>query len=135
MTQTRFSLLLKISQRACCFQVSPGLAGLNNLGNTCFMNSALQCLSNTVQLTNYFLSNDYIRDINKTVPFPFPFLGISCLTPPTFFFHPSSCRKNPLGMKGILAEHYGVLMKQLWSAKYKGKLASPFVRPMGHLSV
>jgi ubiquitin C-terminal hydrolase len=48
-------------------KVDPGLAGLNNLGNTCFMNSALQCLSNTVQLTNYFLSNEYTNDLNKTV--------------------------------------------------------------------
>ncbi len=48
-------------------QVNPGLAGLNNLGNTCFMNSALQCLSNTVQLTNYFLSNEYLGDVNATV--------------------------------------------------------------------
>lgn len=50
-------------------QVNPGLAGLNNLGNTCFMNSALQCLSNTVQLTNYFLSNEYLGDVNATVPY------------------------------------------------------------------
>lgn len=32
-----------------------GVCGLQNLGNTCFMNSALQCLSNTPQLTKYFL--------------------------------------------------------------------------------
>lgn len=32
-----------------------GLCGLSNLGNTCFMNSALQCLSNTTELTKYFL--------------------------------------------------------------------------------
>ena len=35
--------------------LKPTLIGLNNIGATCFMNSTLQCLSQTKELTNYFL--------------------------------------------------------------------------------
>jgi len=67
----------------------PGQTGLNNLGNTCFMNSALQCLSAAVPLTDYFLTEKYVPDINST---------------------------NPLGMKGEMAREYRAFLGELWSS-------------------
>ena len=37
-------------------EIEPVLVGLNNIGATCFMNSTLQCLSQTKPLTDYFLN-------------------------------------------------------------------------------
>ena len=37
-------------------ETKPVLIGLNNIGATCFMNSTLQCLSQTKALTDYFLN-------------------------------------------------------------------------------
>ncbi|CAH8519185.1 unnamed protein product [Heterobilharzia americana] len=66
----------------------PGVCGLNNLGNTCFMNSAIQCMSNVPALTSYFLSGKWASELNL---------------------------RNPLGSQGRIATAYADLIKQLWS--------------------
>ena len=48
--------------------IQPTLIGLDNIGATCFMNSTLQCLSQTEVLSNYFLNpNNKNRIINNNI--------------------------------------------------------------------
>lgn len=74
-----------------------GLNGLRNLGNTCYMNSALQCLSNTKELTEFLLSKDWMRQINTV---------------------------NSIGSRGKLLCAYAELLRSLWNGE-SGDYAVP----------
>lgn len=40
-------------------------SGLKNRGNTCYLNTSIQCLSSIQPLTEYFLSNNHVADLNN----------------------------------------------------------------------
>lgn len=71
------------------------------------MNSALQCLSNSVPLTKYFLSEKYKEELN---------------------------RDNPLGMKGEIANAYAGLLNQIWNEHYSSVAPRQFKMQVGRFA-
>ena len=80
----------KLEEKIQILPDKPILIGLNNIGATCFMNSTLQCLSQTKELTMYFLNpNNENRIINNNI---------------------ASANSNALQLSPIYLE----LLKKLW---------------------
>ena len=62
---TRTTIDLDEFKKDINFDKNHGVCGSINLGNTCFMNSSIACLSNCSELTAYFLTKNFINDINE----------------------------------------------------------------------
>ena len=86
---------------------TPGVCGLINLGHTCFMNTAIQCLSNVPLLTDYLISDAYVADVNVM---------------------------NPLGTCGELVNAFADLIKQLWSGDQMSVAPRNFKKIIGEVS-
>ena len=79
-----------------------GRTGLKNLGNTCYMNSILQCLSNFQFLAEYFMNRNYRWFINENSE-----------------------------TKGNVAIEFSEVIRMLWSGQYKSIAPTDFKKTIG----
>ncbi|EMC99064.1 hypothetical protein BAUCODRAFT_120356 [Baudoinia panamericana UAMH 10762] len=84
-----------------------GTVGLSNLGNTCYMNSALQCIRSVEELAIYFLADRYKAEINSN---------------------------NPLGHGGVMAKKYAGVLNGIYGDNSSSTFSpSDFKRTLGSL--
>lgn len=83
---------------------TPGVTGLKNHGNTCFINAVLQCISHTDVLAEYFVLDKYKTDLLRR----------------------NKLNSKKFGTKGEVTEQLALILKSLWACQYSPELSTAF---------